>query len=143
MSSFLITLINVCAKRIRLKVDFFFTRFWSFEIKVVGSLKPIVPLKDMLGIVNNHEHCFINRCYPLTSSLKSGTFILCMNSLVSKMITFTKFKQICIYKSMYDISHVMRKPVYAICEQQRRRSACASAHPRSLISAFLFAGWIV
>ena len=24
-------------------------------------------------------------------------------------------------------SHAMRKPVYAICEQQRRRSACASA----------------
>ena len=24
------------------------------------------------------------------------------------------------------MSHVMRKPVYAICEQQRRRSACAS-----------------
>ena len=28
----------------------------------------------------------------------------------------------------------MRKPVYAICEQQKRRSACASAH---LISAFV------
>ena len=26
-----------------------------------------------------------------------------------------------------DMSHVMRKPVYAMCEQQRRRSACASA----------------
>ena len=25
------------------------------------------------------------------------------------------------------MSHVMRKPVYVICEQQRRRSACASA----------------
>ena len=25
------------------------------------------------------------------------------------------------------LSHVMRKPVYVICEQQRRRSACASA----------------
>ena len=25
------------------------------------------------------------------------------------------------------MSHVMRKPVYAICEQRRRRSACASA----------------
>ena len=25
------------------------------------------------------------------------------------------------------LSHVMRKPVYAICEQQRRRSDCASA----------------
>ena len=25
------------------------------------------------------------------------------------------------------LSHVMRKPVFAICEQQRRRSACASA----------------
>ena len=27
----------------------------------------------------------------------------------------------------YCFSHVMRKPVYVICEQQRRRSACASA----------------
>ena len=26
-----------------------------------------------------------------------------------------------------NMSHVMRKPVYAICEQQRRRSACTSA----------------
>ena len=26
----------------------------------------------------------------------------------------------------YSMSHIMRKPVYAICEQQRRRSACAS-----------------
>ena len=25
-----------------------------------------------------------------------------------------------------EMSHVMRKPVYAICEQQRRKSACAS-----------------
>ena len=31
--------------------------------------------------------------------------------------------------SLYNhcLSHVMRKPVYAICEQQRCRSACASA----------------
>ena len=50
------------------------------------------------------------------------------------------------------MSHVMRKPVYAICEQQRRRSDCADnlfmpyannkgadqpAHLRSLISAFV------
>ena len=27
----------------------------------------------------------------------------------------------------HEMSHVMRKPVFAICEQQRRRSACASA----------------
>ena len=26
-------------------------------------------------------------------------------------------------------SHAMRKPVYAICERQRRRSACSSAQP--------------
>ena len=33
------------------------------------------------------------------------------------------------FLSMYNckLSHVMRKPVYAICEQQRCRSACASA----------------
>ena len=33
------------------------------------------------------------------------------------------------------MSHIIRKPVYAICEQQRRRSA---AHSRSLISTFVF-----
>ena len=32
------------------------------------------------------------------------------------------------HKSPLDkMSHVMRKPVYAICEKQRSRSACASA----------------
>ena len=32
------------------------------------------------------------------------------------------------------ISHVMRKPVYAIC---RQKGADQSAHPRSLISTFV------
>ena len=32
------------------------------------------------------------------------------------------------------LCHIMRKPVFAILEQQKRRSACA---PRSLISAFV------
>ena len=31
-------------------------------------------------------------------------------------------------KLKIEMSHVMRKPVNALCEQQRRRSACASAH---------------
>ena len=31
------------------------------------------------------------------------------------------------YQLSLSMRHVMRKPVYAICEQQRRRSACASA----------------
>ena len=30
-------------------------------------------------------------------------------------------------KQNYHMSHVVRKPVFAICEQQRRRSACESA----------------
>ena len=30
-------------------------------------------------------------------------------------------------KSIDDMSHTMRKPVYVTCRQQRRRSACASA----------------
>ena len=29
--------------------------------------------------------------------------------------------------TLYEMSHIMRKPVYVICEQQRRRSARASA----------------
>ena len=36
-------------------------------------------------------------------------------------------------KNIITMSHIMRKPVYAVCKQQRRRSAC----PRSLISAFV------
>ena len=35
--------------------------------------------------------------------------------------------------NMIVMSHVMRKPVFSICEQQRRRSA----HPRSLLSTFI------
>ena len=34
-----------------------------------------------------------------------------------------------------NMSHVMRKPVYAICEQQKRRSACTDPH--RLVSAFV------
>ena len=30
-------------------------------------------------------------------------------------------------QGLKNMSHIMRKPVYAICEQQRCRSACASA----------------
>ena len=37
-----------------------------------------------------------------------------------------------------DTSHVMRKPVYAICEQHRRLlGADQPAHPHSLISTFV------
>ena len=32
-----------------------------------------------------------------------------------------------IFLKALHMSHIMRKPVYAICEQQRRRSACTSA----------------
>ena len=47
------------------------------------------------------------------------------------LTTHQIFKQMCtpmpsIGNSDHDMSHVMRKPIYAICEQQRRRSACAS-----------------
>ena len=34
-----------------------------------------------------------------------------------------------------NMSHVMRKPVFAICEQQRRRSVCASAQSDQRIRA--------
>ena len=36
-----------------------------------------------------------------------------------------------------NLSYVMRKPVYAICQQQRHISACASTHMRRLIPAFV------
>ena len=35
------------------------------------------------------------------------------------------------------MGHVMRKPVYAICEQQRRITADQSAHSHNLISTFI------
>ena len=38
------------------------------------------------------------------------------------------------------LNHIMRKPVYAICEQQRLRSACASA---VWSAPFLLAAWVV
>ena len=36
-----------------------------------------------------------------------------------------------------NMSHVMRKPTFAICEQQRRRSACASAQSDQLFCCSL------
>ena len=38
-----------------------------------------------------------------------------------------KSKQFSLILFFSYFSHVMRKPVYATCEQQRRRSACSSA----------------
>ena len=38
---------------------------------------------------------------------------------------------ICKTVNCNNMSHVMRKPAYDICEQQRRRSACASAQSDS------------
>ena len=35
-----------------------------------------------------------------------------------------------------NMSHIMRKPVFAICKQQRRRSACASAQSDPLLAIF-------
>ena len=47
----------------------------------------------------------------------------------------TPLKQACL-----TVSLVMRKPVNAICEQQRRRSACASAHSDKRLCCSL-SGW--
>ena len=59
------------------------------------------------------------------------------NSLTHRQISFIKILLLyCTVDNCLIKDHVMWKPVYAKCEQQRRRSACASAHPRSLISAF-------
>ena len=57
--------------------------------------------------------------------------------------TLKKMSKACLKKreksaTLSELSHVMRKPVYAIFQQQRRRSACASAQSaRSLISTFV------
>ena len=50
-------------------------------------------------------------------------------------INFVFFKTI----SFLKLSHVMRKPVYAICEQQRRRSACAFAQSDQCLCCLLSA----
>ena len=42
--------------------------------------------------------------------------------------------------TVHYLSHVMRKTVYAICEQQRRRSACASAQSDQRLCCSL-PGW--
>ena len=47
--------------------------------------------------------------------------ILTLKSYWRKIYSFVWF-----LRSHYYTSHVMRKPVYAKCKQQRRRSACAS-----------------
>ena len=67
---------------------------------------------------NNFPPVFINEVYTadITNNFFSGSNII--------QVTATDQDQIVSFLFMI---HVMRKPVYAICEQQRSRSACASA----------------
>ena len=66
------------------------------------------------------------KCYLLLQSRPSlqkceEGYDFLSDTLESKKIVFHDLK----FKN--GMTHVMRKPVFAICEQQRRRSACASA----------------
>ena len=45
--------------------------------------------------------------------------------LIIFLVSFRLYLQV--QQGVFNMSHVMRKSVYAICQQQRRRSACASA----------------
>ena len=77
--------------------------------------------------------------YNNNSSLPHNKTYRCEHVTVKTTITAICFflsepYTVCQYAGIY-MSHIMRKPVFAICKQQRHRSACASA--RSLISAFV------
>ena len=49
-------------------------------------------------------------------------WIWCAEGIVIRCVT-----TLCLIPVHFNRSHIMRKPVFAICKQQRRRSACASA----------------
>ena len=59
--------------------------------------------------------------YRLSSTARNNHY-----KMVVRWFSFLSHQLICLH-IWYHLSHVMRKPVLAICEQQRRRSACASA----------------
>ena len=56
-------------------------------------------------------------------TLCTGTPSSRRSSLIRVYIVYYTFR---IFLTHYCTSHIMRKPVFAICKQQRRRSACAS-----------------
>ena len=97
----------------------------------LASISPVVSEEKMFENVDiRHTYGRQRPTYPISSTLSLRQNILFQMHLL---------KVLCLY---FQISHVMTKPVFAKCEQQRRRSACAEtarmlAHPRSLISAFV------
>ena len=65
-------------------------------------------------------------------NVQHGTLVQCSETWAlwneTQNFFFEKAQNMCLYSSTWNkLSHVKWKPVYAICEQQRRRSACASA----------------
>ena len=66
------------------------------------------------------DKCSTAMCLCLPHFKKSTLF----GSSQSPKLLLNSSAVLCI---CYFMSLVMRKPVYAICEQQRRRSTCASA----------------
>ena len=71
--------------------------------------KPILRNMFKKTIVENPKHFFFVSVFIL--KFQKGTL-----HLLIKVTAINHFH----------MSHIMRKPVYAICEQHRRRSACAS-----------------
>ena len=90
-----------------------------------------------------------NRCRRIAKQCRSWSDCSCWSSLiwvytVCSDLSVRKFRNITVFVYVIQnvahrfsnvqqyVSHVMRKPVYAICKQQRRRSACASTEQASL-----------
>ena len=66
-------------------------------------------------LMSTHNICFYGEISKIIPKLSPNTLLICSSVFIK------------IYK--LNMSHVMRKPVLAIWEQQRRRSACAFTQP--------------
>ena len=90
-----------------------FSNFWTYNCMV----KPL-----LVKFLDNYRNNF--RCLSIYTH--SNNFNMVVLPVVGDRISSSNPAGGVILQEPTHLSHDMRKPVFAICEQQRRRSACAS-----------------
>ena len=93
----------------------YFYIFWSFwTVGFTSFIWNCESFSQLGATCRRREGCCIFHYLSWTDSIKLSLLFSNIGCSTSK-------------GSLFRMSHVMRKPVFAICKQQRHRSACASA----------------
>ena len=136
-----------CALNRKLRVQCFFMRTGKTQIRLGGcpgwsesslGAQVILLVLSCCGSYyetqRNRSNVILFQYSMIRTRLAPVVFFFFFFLLLLLLLLFS------VYIIIYKMSHAMRTPVFAICEQQKRRSACASAQSDQRLCCSL-SGW--